>query len=306
MLRYTADIRTLFYMAITTALLVIQWSRESFSPVLFTASMLMAVSVSVIAHNHNHLTIWKSKTLNALTDYWLTLFYGFPAFGWIPTHNQNHHKFNNREGDYTITYRYTEKTNLFTLLTYPSVSAFHQQKPIRDYLSKQFHTNKRRFWFCISQYVLLVAFLLVAFAVDWRKALLYVFIPQQFSLFSVLIFNYVQHVHADEESGMDHSRNIVGPVMNWFLFNNGLHTVHHGNPGLHWSKAPAAHAEVADRIAPRLNEQSFWWLLVCVYLLGIFSPKARGSSMRLERIDRERIAALAAVLRDPMTIGRIQ
>jgi len=24
--------------------------------------------------------------------------------------------------------------------------------------------------------------------------------------------------------------------MNWFLFNNGLHTVHHDNPGLHWSK----------------------------------------------------------------------
>ena len=26
----------------------------------------------MIAHNHNHLTIWKSKRLNALTDYWLT------------------------------------------------------------------------------------------------------------------------------------------------------------------------------------------------------------------------------------------
>ena len=132
MLRYAADIRTLFYMVVTTALLVVQWTRDSFSPVLFTACLLMAIAVSVIAHNHNHLTIWKSKTLNTLTDYWITLFYGFPAFVWIPTHNQNHHKFNNREGDYTITYRYTESTNLFTLLTYPRVSGFHQQKPIRD------------------------------------------------------------------------------------------------------------------------------------------------------------------------------
>ncbi|MGB5524999.1 MAG: fatty acid desaturase, partial [Polyangiales bacterium] len=127
MLRYAADIRTLLYMAVTTGMLVVLWTRESCSPLLFAAYMLMAVSVSVIAHNHNHLTIWKSKLLNALTDYWLTLFYGFPTFGWIPTHNQNHHKFNNREGDYTITYRYTEKTNLLTLLTYPSVSALHQQ-----------------------------------------------------------------------------------------------------------------------------------------------------------------------------------
>lgn len=286
MLRYTADIRTLVYMAVTTALLVVQWSRDSFSPVLFIACLFMAVSVSVIAHNHNHLTIWKSKTLNTLTQYWITLFYGFPAFVWIPTHNQNHHKFNNREGDYTLTYRYTEKTNLLTLLTYPTVSGVHQQKPIRDYLKMQYRVNRSLFWFCISQYVVLVAFLLAAFVIDWRKALLYIFIPQQFSLYVVLIFNYVQHVYTDEQSPINHSRNIVGPVMNWSLFNNGLHTVHHDIPGLHWSKAPAAHAKIADKIDPRLNEQSLWWFLIRVYVLGIFSEKARGSSLRLERIAR--------------------
>jgi len=271
-------------MAVTTALLVIQWSRDSFSPVLFTACLFMAVSVAVIAHNHNHLTIWKSKTLNALTDYWLTLFYGFPAFGWIPTHNQNHHKFNNREGDYTVTYRYTENTNLFTLLTYPAVSGFHQQKPIREYLKKQYRINRSRFWFCISEYVLLVSFLVTAFVIDWQKALLYIFIPQQVSLFVVLIFNYVQHVHTDEESPINHSRNIVGPAMNVLLFNNGLHTVHHDNPGLHWSKAPAAHAKIADQIDPRLNERSFWWFMIRVYVLAPFSQRARSSSMRLERM----------------------
>ena len=290
MLRHAADIRTLIYMAVTTALLVVQWSRDSFSPVLFVACVFMAVSVAVIAHNHNHLTIWKSKTLNTLTDYWLTLFYGFPAFCWIPTHNQNHHKFNNRKGDYTITYRFTEKTNLFTLLTYPAVSGFHQQKPIRDYLKKQYGINRSRFWFCISEYVLLVSFLVAAFLVDWQKALLYIFIPQQVSLFTVLIFNYVQHVHADEESPINHSRNIVGPAMNMCLFNNGLHTAHHENPGMHWSKAPAAHAKIADQIDPRLNEQSFWGFMIRVYVLGPFSQKARSSSMRLERMALQKIS----------------
>ena len=284
MLRQAADIRTLIYMAVTTALLIVQWSRDSFSPLLFIACLFMAVSVAVIAHNHNHLTIWKSKTLNAFTDYWLTLFYGFPAFVWVPTHNQNHHKFNNREGDYTITYRYTEKTNLFTLLTYPTVSGLHQQKAIGGYLKKQYRINRSRFWFCISQYLLLLSFLAAAFAIDWQKALLYIFIPQQVSLFVVLIFNYVQHVHTDEESPVNHSRNIVGPVMNWLLFNNGLHTVHHDNPGQHWSKAPAAHAKIAGKIDPRLNEQSFWWFMIRVYILGLFSEKARSSSMRLERM----------------------
>jgi len=72
--------------------------------------------------------------------------------------------------------------------------------------------------------------------------------------------------------------------MNWLLFNNGLHTVHHDNPGLHWSNARAAHANIADDIDPRLNEQSFWWLLIRVYILGMFSRDARSSSMRLERM----------------------
>jgi fatty acid desaturase len=78
--------------------------------------------------------------------------------------------------------------------------------------------------------------------------------------------------------------------MNWCLFNNGLHTVHHDNPGLHWSKAPAAHAKIADGIDPRLNEQSFLWFLFRVYILGIFDKSARGRSMRLERMDAEALA----------------
>jgi fatty acid desaturase len=166
------------------------------------------------------------------------------------------------------------------------VSAFHQQKPIREYLKKQYRINRSRFWFCISEYALLVSFLVTAFVIDWQKALLYIFIPQQVSLFVVLIFNYVQHVHTDEESPFNHSRNIVGPAMNVLLFNNGLHTVHHDNPGLHWSKAPEAHRKIADQIDPRLNERSFWWFMIRVYLLAPFSQKARNSSMRLERMAR--------------------
>ena len=140
------------------------------------------------------------------------------------------------------------------------------------------------FVFCISQFAILAAFLATAFVIDWKKALLYVFIPQQFGIYTVLIFNYLQHVNADEESSINHSRNVVGPLMNLFLFNNGLHTAHHDNPGLHWSKVPAAHAQIVDQIDPRLNVSSFWGMLFQVYILGLFSKRARMPSLRLERI----------------------
>ena len=96
---------------------------------------------------------------------------------------------------------------------------------------------------------IIAAFIVGALLLDWKKALLYIVLPQQVALFSVLAFNYLQHVHADEESEWNHSRNMLSPVMNALLFNNGYHTIHHEKPGIHWSKLPEAHADADDRAA---------------------------------------------------------
>jgi fatty acid desaturase len=56
---------------------------------------------------------------------------------------------------------------------------------------------------------------------------------------------------------VNHSRNFVGRVFNWFTLNNGYHGIHHMTPGLHWSLTPQAHAErVKPTIDPRLDEPS--------------------------------------------------
>src|SRR5580658_8960452 len=233
----------------------------------------MAISVAIIAHNHNHVPIWRSRLLNILTDYWLTLFYGFPAFGWIPTHNKNHHLLNNKAGDYTITYRVSEKNNILTLLSYPTISSYFQQKPIANYLKTLWRSNRPKFWLAASQYLVLGVYYAVAiFVLNWKKAILFIVIPHQVALFSVLIFNYVQHVHTDEESEYSHSRNFTG-LINLALFNNGYHTIHHKAPGIHWSRTPAAQAGILHLIDPALNERSFWWYVTRVYLLAPFHPR---------------------------------
>jgi len=286
-------------MAITTALLVVQWMIGEVNPILYPLSLFMAVTVAVMAHNHNHLPMWRKKGLNSATDYWLTLFYGFPAFAWVPTHNMNHHALNNKEGDYTLTYRYSEENNLLTLLSYPSISSFHQQRPIRDYLKMLWGKNRQDFWLAALQYVALGVFLIGAFLLDWRKALFFIVIPQQFALFAILLFNYVQHVHAEEESEYDHSRNFVGPMLNALLFNNGYHTIHHIRAGIHWSKTPEAHAKIDHLISPQLKERSFWWYMIRTYILGIFVPRFRTSSMRLRRIAEQQ-------QRGPMVVESVE
>jgi beta-carotene hydroxylase len=271
-------------MAVTTALLIVQWRLATFQPLFYIAFLFMSVSVAIIAHNHNHVPLWRSRFLNILTDYWLTLFYGFPAFGWIPTHNKNHHHLNNKKGDYTITYRISEKNNIFTLLSYPSMSSYFQQEPIAIYLKTLWRSNRPRFYLAASQYLLLGLYYAVAvFLWNWKKALLFIVVPHQVSLFSVLIFNYVQHVHTDEESEYNHARNFTG-LINLMLFNNGYHTIHHQAPGIHWSETRSAQHEIQDRIDPSLNERSFWWYMLRVYLLAPFHRGFGTVSMRLQRI----------------------
>jgi fatty acid desaturase len=289
MLKYNADLKTLFYFAITTTLFVLQW-QYGFNWIAYIVYLHFSVAVAVITHNHNHINIWKNKVLNILTDWWLTVFYGLPIFVWIPTHNRNHHRYNNKLEDTTRTYRHTEENDFVSLIKYPSVSGYNQIKEgiipyMRDLKSK----NKNQYiqnWLQIS---VLLIWVIAFFILDWQKALLYVLIPQQVAQLAVIIFNYVQHVHADEESEYNHSRNFMG--VNLFLFNNGYHTVHHQRASMHWSETPAAHKKVAHLISPHLIEQSFWWYIIRTYILARFMPSYKSSSMRLNRIDALKNAA---------------
>lgn len=294
MLRYRADVKTLIYMVIITSLFFYLWNADDLSGwvwgILYTFHMLFAVSASVIAHNHNHLPIWKNKFLNVLQDNWITIFYGFPAWAWIPTHNKNHHRHVNTEPDYTRTWRLTEKNNLLTLLSYPSISGRYQQPALIKYMQSQWKNHRTQFWLCMLQVVVLLAWVGTGLAIDWYKAVIYMLIPQQFSLFSVLVFNYVQHIHADELSEYNNSRNITGKMLNFCLFNNGYHTAHHQKAGLHWSELPEEHRRIAHHIKPELNEVSFFGFLIKTYILGIFMPSMRTRNMRLSRIQNQETA----------------
>lgn len=289
MLKNNKDIKSLIYIVITTSLFLFLWTQgKAMSNGLFTVLyiwfLFMSISVAVMAHNHNHLPMWKSKIMNILTDNWLTVFYGFPVFAWIPTHNANHHKFVNKEPDYTRTWRFTERNNLFTVLTYPSVSGFFQQSVVMNHFKETFSRNKNKFFLYGLQFVVLISWIVGAFVIGgWEKALVYVVLPQQLSLFSVLLFNYVQHVHADEETKYNSSRNFTG-ILNFLLFNNGLHTIHHIHPTIHWSETPQEHAKIEHLIDDSLIESSFWYFLYKSYILGIFMPKYKTKSMRVARL----------------------
>lgn len=279
MLRHRADLQTLLYMLITTALPLVQWQLESFHPLLFLASSIMAFAVGAMHHNHAHVPIWHSRHLNTATDYWFTLFQGHPGYAFRPAHINNHHRHRNRERDCTRTYRLRDDNSLLGFFLHPFESAFVLVPVLTAYLGRLRCDRPAEFRSACMHYGFLVACVGLALALDPRKAVLYLLLPQALALFFLLASNYLQHAHTDEMSPCGHSRNFVG-LINLLFFNVGYHTVHHRHSRLHWSRLPVAHARLAGRIDPRLIERSFVWYFLRVYVLALFVPGLRSQSLR--------------------------
>jgi len=282
MLRYAADLRTLLWLLVfAPTLIAVQYVRPDWLPYLCWLTFYFAISAAVIAHNHQHSPTFKNKGLNEAFASWISLFYGYPTFGWIPTHNLNHHKYVNKPGDATITWRITNRHNYLVAASYFFVSAYYQSVPTAEFLNNARAKNPARYRGYMAQYVVvygthlimaLLAIYLHGIALGLKVYGLTLFLPAVVSLWTVHTFNYDQHAHTDPWSRWDHSRNFVGPVLNFLLFNNGYHTVHHENAGRHWSLNKAAHQEVAHNINPVLNQRSLPWYWFKQYVLAAFIP----------------------------------
>jgi fatty acid desaturase len=294
-LRRSADIRTVAWVTLAAALVVLQYVRPDAVLFVLPFSCYLAITCGVIAHNHNHCPTFVGRRLNNAFGHVLTLFYGYPTLMWIPTHNMNHHRLVNRPGDATITWRYTNKHNLFVALTYFFVSSYFQSEPIQQYIGRARQRNRHLFGRIVFQYAVWIAFIGLTLAVALQMHglrtglfvwLLAVFTPAICSLSIIMFFNYIQHVHADAWSEHDHSRNFTGNVFNFLFFNNGFHTAHHEHPALHWSVLPAAHAEMAASIDPRLNEGNLLWFCVKQYALAWLFPQFGTRQLGAEPRDR--------------------
>jgi fatty acid desaturase len=284
MLRYTVDVRTLLWAAMFPVVALAHYARPELCGYLLPVSLYLGFCSGVFSHNQNHCPTFKSKRLNALYAAYLSFFYGYPTFGWIPTHNLNHHKFVNKAGDATITWRQSRENTGWVAFAYFFLSVYHQAEPIQAYIRKAREKNRALFRQIVGQYATVALGHLGALALGiWMhgwgvgfKVYFFGFaVPALFALWSMIFINFIQHVHCDPWSEHNHSRNFVSRVGNFLVFNNGYHAAHHENAGLHWSKLPEAHAKIAHLIDPELNQNSIFGFCFRAYVLGLFSSRFR-------------------------------
>lgn len=281
--RRVEDYRTLLWSLVLTPLVVmLHFLNPELSFALLPLSACFAIATGVIAHNHMHRPVLKARWANEVFSGWISVFYGYPVFAWLPTHNLNHHKLVNRRGDATITWRYTNKHNVLVAASYFFVSSYFQSAWIKAYVRDARRGKPVVFRRIVGQYAITYGahaiVLAAAMALHgagpglriWGCAL---GLPAFAALWTIMLFNYCQHVHTDPWSSHDHSRNFESPVLNFLLFGNGYHTVHHEQPSLHWADAAAAHAELRPRIDPRLRHRSMWFFFFRQYLLAPYWPE---------------------------------
>lgn len=271
--RYAADYRTILWLFLAGVNVCAIWALPAWRSYLVPLACYFSLAAGVIAHNHNHSPTFKSRRANDFLNYVATLYYGFAAFNWIPTHNLNHHKFQNAPGDATITWRFSKSHNLLVMLVYPFVSMWYQLPLIDAYIKDAKVKRPQQYRSIMIQLVICWGLPVALTLVDWRATVASIWIPRFFSLWTIIYFNYDQHAHCDPYSKWNHSRSFKGKALNFLLFNNGLHTVHHIKAGAHWSVLPKMHAEIEHNIDPSLNISNFWAWFFKVYFLSLINPK---------------------------------
>jgi fatty acid desaturase len=238
----------------------------------------------VLTHNHLHVPVFRARAANSAYAAWLSIFYGCPIAVWIPTHLEHHHRFIDGPEDVTRTSRRSVKHSLWQALVYSAACASWQRPLIASYVRRAFARRGRDWAALRDQSVTLVlahaGMLALAIRLHGgaRGALTYALVfglPAAIAPSLMQFTNYLQHIHCDPESADNHSRNFVSRVSNWFIFDNGYHTVHHERPSVHWSQYAALHRARAGRIHASLNAHSVLSFCLSNYVLGAFAPRLR-------------------------------
>lgn len=262
-LRHRADLRTLGFVSLELVLLAGVWSGLLRHPVAVVASWLFAFVCCIVAHNHMHRPLFRSHGWNGILQLLLMFGSGQPPTGIITAHNERHHGHPDSELDFVRTGLVRSRWNIVNLLVFPflSVAAMIREKP--DDLQRWKSARPRLYRQAVLERSVFYGTMILLLVLDWRATLLFLVLPWIGAQFMLVGVNLLQHQDCDTASEYDHSRNVTGALVNWFLLNNGYHTAHHLRPSMHWSLLPGFHRRhVVPRMNPALDHRSFLGLII--------------------------------------------
>lgn len=240
----------------------------------WTGLWILAVTVAccathVVVHNHCHRPMFVGLRANVAFNVVASIARGHCVSDVYVAHNLNHHAAQGGAEDWiapSLGGQGHPAVRLSRFVVRAATAMMRERNRLPDrgraLLPAPFATS------IVWEKRVLPGAILLLFWHDWYAACLFAVLPWGLSLAWLVGVNYVQHEGCDPDTEFAHSRNFTGGWTNWLLFNNGYHTAHHAQPGLHWSDTKALHESLQDRIPPHLIESSAVRYMVRRYVRG--------------------------------------
>jgi fatty acid desaturase len=255
-LRERSDLRSLAFVAIAVLLLSVPhlWRPDGWlAPAWILATAWACFIASIVSHNHLHCAVFARAPLNIAFNVALSLARGHSASGIVVPHNLNHHPRALRDEDWIRPALAGHGLGWVRLVRYV-LRASANMLVQRRQTGAPALPSAQRTSLGIEKFLLAVWILGLAWS-DWRVFLWFDVLPWGMGLALLVGVNLLQHDRCDPNRAYGESRNFTGAFGNWLFFNNGFHTVHHLDPGAHWSRLPRMHAALRDRLPDAELEQ---------------------------------------------------
>jgi len=198
-------------------------------------------------HHHQHLPTFRYRGLNRLLEFVFGFQTGIVCNGWVLHHVLGHHRnYLDQELDESRWRRLSGKRMGVIEYTF-SVALTGYARAFQVGIHFPRFLKPFAIWA-----VLTLAALVILFYHNWVNALFVFFLPMVISLHITAWHTYYHHAGLSTENKYEASYNILHRWYNRLTGNLGYHTAHHVRPGLHWSRLPKFHAQIAEQIPDRL------------------------------------------------------
>ncbi|KAF4674072.1 hypothetical protein FOL47_009751 [Perkinsus chesapeaki] len=231
--------------------------------VAFVLCCYFSFAGAAITHNFMHCKIFFNDDFNRVFQCILSLVYGHPVSTFVPGHNLSHHRFTQLRKDPMRTSKLRYSWNLLNGLLFQPTVAWDVLKADIRYILVQRDNGRQYYVNAVREASTVICVSLALAILDWRRFLIYFYIPHFFAQWAIVGMNMLQHDgcdvvdYHDQKHNYNGSRNFVGYWLNYFAFNTGYHSMHHLYPKMHWSILPYEHdKQIKPHIHPQLLQPS--------------------------------------------------
>jgi fatty acid desaturase len=207
-------------------------------------------------HHHQHLPTFTVTPFNRILEQSYALHTGVTTNLWLLHHVLgHHHHYLDQNLDESRWKRKDGKTmGVIEYTLSVAGTSYYRGYLVGKKYPKQYRTH--------AIYSLVTLALVIGLTVYHPIQSLVIFIiPMIFGLLITAWATYDHHAGLDSQDDFLASYNNMNPVFNRLCGNLGYHTAHHFKQGLHWSKLPALHEEIKDKIPEDLYRSSLWNLI---------------------------------------------